>query len=345
MGPTYPDPREVELGYFEFSTHLLALEVLRRGHEVSWLNRSYFVTEVAGHTIGFWCTRSNLISSVAAKTAARKDMTTRLLAQRGISVADSSTVSVKDPWKALQLANELGYPIVVKPVSGMKGRGVTVDVRSDRAFRAAWNVALEAGAARIMLERFFPGKEARFLVVGDRSVAAVAKIPPHVVGDGTSTIQQLIDRKNEARKANPHLGKRPITMSAYRIKRLRSQKLKLDSVLEDEQHVELDSKAAFSDGGESVDITDVVHPSYHEVVGEIGRAFPGLDLAGVDLLAIDLEAPATPDNYVVCEVNSMPALGAHHFPGVGQPRDVAKLIIDQAFEHAQRLTELGAPRV
>ncbi len=330
----FPDAREVELGHYEMSAHLLALEVLRRGHEVGWLSHAYFVADIDGYMIGFWSTRSNLVSSVAAKTAARKDMTSRLLRANGIAVADFRTVSAKNRGRGLVVAKRLGYPLVVKPIAGMKGRGVTVDVRSSRSFRAAWDDAVETAARRVILERYFPGREARFLMVGERSVAATAKIPPHVIGDGHRTIQQLIDAKNEARKTNPHLGTRPIVLHDHRLARLRAAGLDPQSVPSEGERVDLDVKASFSDGADSADVTEVVHPTYHDVVARVGRAFPGLELAGVDLLAHDFEQPANPQNHVVCEVNSMPALGAHHFPGVGESRDVASLIVDHTLRRA-----------
>lgn len=336
MARTFPDATKVELGHFEMSAHLLALEVIRRGYEVTWISHAYFVTEVAGTTIGFWSTRSNLVSSVAAKTSTRKDMTSRLLAAHGIAVSRFRTVSATNPKRGAVLARRVGYPLVVKPVSGMKGRGVTVDIRSSRRLKAAWRAAVTAGARRLILERYFPGQEARFLLVGDRSVAAVGKIAPHVVGDGRSTILALVEARNREREGNPHLRKRLIVLHPDRLQRLHTLGLGPDSVLPEGERVVLDPKASFSDGADSVDLTDEVHPSYHEVVGSISAAFPGLGLAGVDLLAEDLRAPATPDNHVICEVNSMPALGAHHFPAAGQSRDVARDIIGHAFAEAQR---------
>lgn len=84
----------------------------------------------------------------------------------------------------------------------------------------------------------------------------------------------------------------------------------------------------YSTGADSIDLTETVHPSYRQVAEQVYQAIPGLGLCGVDIIATDWSQPATADNHIVVEVNSRPAIGAHHFPWEGKPRDVAGAIVD-----------------
>jgi D-alanine-D-alanine ligase-like ATP-grasp enzyme len=324
----FPPADEVELGYYELSTHLLALEVLRRGHRIHWVHRSYFTTRIDGNGLGFWCTRTNAGSTVAAKAIERKDVARTILTAAGRSVARGESFPVRRADEAGAFASDLGYPLVVKPSDGTKGRGITVGVTSDAEFRRAWDVAVATGTRHVVVEQLFDGSDARFLVVGGRCIAVIQRIPANVVGDGVHTVEELLARKNEERKGFPHLRAHPLLMDPHRIDFIARSGYHLGSVLPDGHRLFLDLKANTSAGGDAVDLTDEVHPSFHEVVTAAVAAFPGLGLAGVDVLAKDLRRPATLDNHILLELNSMPRIVSHHFPTIGVPRDAARAIVD-----------------
>lgn len=323
----WPPAGEVELGYYELSTHLLALELIARDFPVTWHTKGFFTTEMGGEKVGFWCTRSNANSAIGVKVSMRKDMTRDLLRSGGLSVAEG--LMFRDVEKAISYGKKLGYPLVVKPASGMKGRGVTVGITNDDELRRAWRLAAgRRDTRRVIVEEMFEGEEARFLVAGDHCVAVAKKVPPSVTGDGSSTVQELIDAKNRDRLRNPHLKRRPIEVDPHRRDMIRTAGFTLDDVLPEGFRLLIDHKAAFSAGGDSHDITDEVHPSLKKAAVDAAAAIPGLKVVGVDLLTKDFQSRAHRKNYIVVEVNSMPALGAHHFPWVGKPRNAAGSIID-----------------
>lgn len=327
MNSIYPPVHLVPLGYYELSTHLLALEASARSLPIRWFNKACFETTIAGEKIVFWCTRSNANSAVAVKIATRKDMTAKILRAAGLQVAEGKAFS--DLEKADSYAKKLGYPVVTKPLSGMKGRGVTVDITDRDQFRRAWEVAAgPSGRRRVLVERSFRGIEARFLVVGGACVGVVKKVPPNVVGDGISSIQELIDQKNALRAENPHLRSRPILIDNHRQGVIRAAGYTLDDVLSPQSYFEFDRKGAFSTGGDSVEIRTDIHPTYLAVAEQAAEAFPGLGIAGIDVMVRDFQAPIDDNGYIVVEVNSMPALGAHHFPWLGQPSNAAGAILD-----------------
>jgi D-alanine-D-alanine ligase-like ATP-grasp enzyme len=159
-------------------------------------------------------------------------------------------------------------------------------------------------------------------------VAVHSRKPPAVTGDGEHTVTELLATKNAERELNPHMRHRPIELTEHRLRRLTEQGFTPDSVVPDGLEVVLDLKANLSNGADSVDLTDDVHPSYLDVAVQAVNAFPGLGVAGVDMMAHDFSKPAKADNHVVLELNSMPGIGAHHYPCIGKPRDAAKEILD-----------------
>ncbi|MFN7343214.1 MAG: cyanophycin synthetase, partial [bacterium] len=101
-------------------------------------------------------------------------------------------IDAEDAWAA---ACELGGPVVIKPRDGQQGKGVAANVQSREGVLAAYAAAHEI-SPNIMVERYLPGQDYRLLVIGGQLVAAARREPPHVIGDGLHTIQELVDEIN-----------------------------------------------------------------------------------------------------------------------------------------------------
>jgi len=217
---------------------------------------------------------------------------------------------------------------VIKPVSSNKGKGVSVNVTTE-TFEPAWLAAWVPGTNKVLVEKFFAnGNEARYLVVGGRCVAVVLRVPPTVYGDGSSSVGQLIDLQNEIRRSNPCLRKYPIVMDGYRRTILRSQGYSLESVPTAGAKVIIDWKGGLSSGAQPRNITSEAHMTMKRVAERVVASVPGLDVAGVDILARDHLAEATPDNYIVVEANTRPGIHGHHFPVFGQPINVCRIVAE-----------------
>lgn len=320
-----PAADDVALGYYHVSSQLLARAFVASGYPVEWLNKNTFVADVHGHDVGFSVTRGPCVSTFASHVTTRKDFTHTFLARAGLEVASGRAFPADKHDRARAYAEKLGWPVVVKPSRGSAGRGITLGVRAE-TFEEAWASATERDGS-VMVESYFPGAEARFVVVGDRCVAAAGKCPPSVVGDGTSTLAELVEAKNARRRAKPLYEKRPITLTDSRIDALARRGYPLDQVLAADVELTLDGTGNLSTGAEAVDLTDDVHSTFHEVAAQAAHSVPGLGIAGVDIIAADFDAPAEPGNYIVCEMNSWPGIASHHLPSRGQPRDVAGAIV------------------
>ena len=140
-------------------------------------------------------------SSVAVDIASNKELTLNLLAAAGLPVPRSESVRVLDD--AVRLANRIGYPVVLKPLDGNHGRGVMLDLRDDDDVRAAFPVAKEESRnGLVIVETFVTGRDYRCLVIDGRIAAIAERVPAHVIGDGTTTVTELVERTN----ADPRRG-------------------------------------------------------------------------------------------------------------------------------------------
>lgn len=273
-------------------------------------------------------TVTSFTSALARKICSQKVMFKRFMREAGISVPLGRVFTESQKDDALSKLQKIA-PAVLKPADGKKGRGVSVGVTEDE-FEDAWSSALEnSPSRRVIVESYFSGgEEARYFVVDGVCIAVCGRIPPTVLGDGQRTLQQLVDERNEYRSTHPHLHNRLIHIDLHRTALLRAQGLDLDSVVPAGKEIVIDMKAGYSTGADSINITSSVHPSMKEIAEKAVGTIPGLDVAGVDILAYDHASPMTDDNYVIVEVNTMPGVGGHHYPVYGTPINVTRHVVE-----------------
>ncbi len=222
-------------------------------------------------------------------------------------------------------------PVVVKPQYGNQGRGVVTNLITREQVLAAYAAAHEE-SSRILVEKFAPGDDYRILVVGDKMVAAARREPAHVMGDGCSTIRQLVDEVNaDPRRSDDHatvLTK--IKLDPIALALLAEQGFTPESVPQVLTRVLIRRNANLSTGGTAADVTDRVHPEVAERAVEAAKMI-GLDIAGVDIVVEDISRPLECQNGVIVEVNAGPGLRMHIQPSSGTPRNVGEAIVDSLF--------------
>lgn len=323
----FPSACKAPFGFYEFSSHLLAVEAERAGFPLRWWNRSFFTVELPEEPLAFWSTRVTGQSAVAAAATLRKQVTRRLLEDNGVPVAEGKAFSRSSRDVARAYARDLGGPVVVKPFSGEKGDGVSVGVEDGEAFDLAWARARSAGTRGVLVERVVPGKDVRILVVSGQVVAAVQRSPACVVGTGRDSLRTLIQQSNRRRRRNPHLRRRPLKLDARRIEWLAQHGWLPGDAPPMGRSVVLDDRSNLSTGGESRDVTDVLPPGLRSMAVRAVESFPGLLLGGVDMVVADVGREPEPGSAVVLEVNSVPGIAAHHFPLFGSARNAAGAIV------------------
>jgi len=273
-------------------------------------------------------------SCISVDIACDKTVTKEILREAGIPVPEGNVCTLLQD--ALEIAQEVGYPVVVKPERGNQGKGVSLNLTNPHEVADAFRIAKQVDE-NIIVEKYIKGNDYRVLVVGDRVMAVSHRIPAHVVGDGKHTIAQLVELVNrDERRGEAH--EKPLTkikIDEISLALLKKQGYTLDSVPASGKWVYLKANGNLSSGGEAVDCTNRIHPVNCEIAVRAAQII-GLDIAGVDIACPDISKPIEEGKGAVIEVNAAPGIRMHLYPSKGKPRNVAKNIIDMLFPSGSR---------
>lgn len=268
-------------------------------------------------------------SYLAVETAGDKALTANLLRDAGLPVPRQRLVSTYE--EAMDAAESIGYPVVVKPLDGNHGRGVSMHL--DDYVGVAWGFEEAHKISRtVIVENHLMGNDYRVLVVNGEVVAASQRVPAHIVGDGHHSIGALIDIINsDPRRGVGHekvLTRIQIGSQAENL--LQQANYTLDTVLKDGEVFKLASTANMSTGGTAVDVTDIMHPDNRDICERAAMVI-GLDVAGIDLIMPDITKSIRKEGGGICEVNAGPGFRMHLQPSKGKRRNVAKPVMDMLF--------------
>lgn len=319
------------------STAAIVEEARRRGIPVRRLNAHSLVQLGLGKNLRrIQSTVTDYTSSIAVEIAQDKDDTKRVLGNIGLPVPQGDVARSIDD--AVQIAEDIGYPVILKPLDASHGRGISGRLADETLLRANWDRAAEYGR-RIVVEQFAEGRDHRVLVVNGRVAAAAERVPAHVIGNGRTNIRDLIIVANKDprrgfghRKILTHLPSDSITID-YIAQAGRD----LDTIPLDGERVNLRSTANLSTGGTSIDRTDEMHPD-NVTACEMAAGAIGLDIAGIDVLTHDISIPFRENNAVIIEVNAGPGIRMHTHPTEGQARNVGAPIVDMLYPPGSRPT-------
>jgi len=270
-------------------------------------------------------------SSIGVELACDKEDTKYLLEQAEVEVPRGDIIRRERSLE--EACNYVGYPLVIKPVDGNHGRGITVDIQNYDDALAAFNHAKDSSrSGAIIVEKFITGEDYRLLVINHELVAAAIRTPANVIGDGKSTVQTLIDKVNDdPRRGYGHenvLTK--ITVNELTKTIIKDAGYNLDSVLPEGERLILKDTANLSTGGTAEDITDIVHPSNVAMAERISKIID-LDICGIDIMTDDITRPLSETGGAVLEVNAGPGFRMHLAPTTGLPRNVAAPVVDKLF--------------
>ncbi|WP_240274774.1 cyanophycin synthetase [Mycobacterium ulcerans] len=228
-------------------------------------------------------------------------------------------------------AERIGYPVVIKPLDGNHGRGVTVNITSEDGIAEAFETADAEGSA-VLVETMLRGDDHRLLVVNGQLAAAARRVPGHVKGDGRHTIAELVNIVNQdPRRGVGHenvLTRLELDDQATRL--LEEKGYTAETVPAEGEEVYLRKTANISTGGTAVDVTDTIHPDNKLMAERVIRAI-GLDVGAVDFLTTDITKSYRETGGGICEINAGPGLRMHIAPSEGTPRDVGGAIMDMLF--------------
>ncbi len=275
-----------------------------------------------------WTAETDHTSAIAEEIAGDKDLAKSLLSACGVPVPQGQRVNTRE--EAWEVAQEVGLPVAIKPEDGNHGRGVSLDLNQRHDVEEAFALAQRKGGGAVIIEQFIPGNEHRLLIVGKRVVAAARGETACVTGDGTSTIQELVNAQlnSDPRRGvneDAPLGLIEADVSAEIKLELQRQGMTASTIAAKEQSVLIQRN-----GNVAHDVTDIMHPSVAAMASLAARVV-GLDIAGVDMVLEDISKPMSAQRGAVVEVNASPGLLAHLKPASGSPRPIGKAIIEHLF--------------
>ncbi len=268
-------------------------------------------------------------SCIAVDISCDKSITNFYMRQNGIPVPKGSIA--KNEFEVLEVAREIGYPVVVKPYNGNQGKGVSLNINSDEDVLTAYQ-AVKEYTDQALVEKYIEGKHYRILVIKDKVVAASERIPAHVAGDGIHTISQLIEQENR----NPLRGEeheKPLTkmkVDEVMMLLLKKNQRSLEDVPAVGERVYLRENDNLSTGGIAVDVTDFVHEEIKNTCVTAAELI-GLDVAGIDVTTTDITKPLSDTGGALIEINAAPGIRMHHYPSSGIVRNVAEEIVKSLF--------------
>ena len=274
-----------------------------------------------------WTAETDRTSAIAESISRDKDLTKSLLQSCGVPVPEGRMVdSPADAWDA---AEDIGVPVVVKPYDGNHGRGVFTNLMTREEVEAAYTAAIEEGSG-VIVERFIRGSEHRLLVVGGKLVAAARGEMAAVVGDGKSTINELIDLQINSDPRRGAAEEFPLDVILLADNQMALHEVERQGYTPESVPTAGREVMVLRTGNHTCDITDLVHPSI-AAAASLAARIVGLDIAGVDLVAEDISQPLDGQRGAIVEVNAGPGLLMHLKPENGVARPVGRAIVDHLF--------------
>ena len=278
----------------------------------------------------------------SSEIARDKDYSFFFMKSLGYSVIPNSRAFYSQEWAAVigapeenidaayAHAQKIGFPVIVKPNNGTHGKGVAV-VSNKKEFYPALREIFKSDRVALVQE-YVVGKDYRLVVLDDAVISAYERIPLNITGDGTSSIQQLL----EAKQAKfMKLGRDTlINVNDRRIvKKLKDNGRTLQSVLAKGEKLFLLDNANLSAGGDSVDVGGHIHPEFEKLAIKL-TADMGLRLCGVDLM-VDGDIADAPKNHWIIEINSAP--GLDHYVKMGKAQEkIVEDLYREVLKHLER---------
>jgi D-alanine-D-alanine ligase-like ATP-grasp enzyme len=302
-------------------TSLLNDAALRTGLSRWRLSDDVLLIGDGDKRIGFVQNMPWTLSALDRLVTNNKELTKLVLDHAGLPTARGGMATSVDA--ARRIFRDIGAPVVVKPIGGAGGRGVIVEIRDEKdVITAAESVLAQADG--LIVEECITSIDLRVMVVARQSIAVILRVPANVTGDGSSTLSELIARKNRSRRRNPYLANAPIRVTDDVSVRLARRGLGPDSVLPAGERLILHYKANLSAGGDSFNVTTLVHPDILRLAERAAGCFHSVNHAGIDVLVEDFVRPLNEQRGVICEINCNNDMPMHRFPLFGDPIDIAR---------------------
>ena len=268
-------------------------------------------------------------SVIAVNIAQDKSLTKEVLKLHFLPVA--SGMMVKCMTDCIIATKNIGYPVVLKPQFGNQGKGVISNIKNEDELSSFYEI-LAKDYKELIIEKHISGRDYRICCVYGDIVAVSERMPPYIIGDGVSSIEELVQNVNEdTRRGEGHEKElTKIKIDDALIIYLNQKQYSLKSILDVKEKLNLKDNANLSTGGFAIDCTDLICEENMDICKRAASAI-GLDICGIDLICKDISKPINESGAII-EINAAPGIRMHHNPYIGTKRNVAGCIVDKLFK-------------
>lgn len=314
----------------ELSTQILMKESIKRGIKTELIDRSdNFISLTKDNKIEYvkQATKTSKDNYINVLAMENKVVTKKILQINDIKVPHGSEFDNIDDAIS-EIDNFINKPIVIKPKSTNFGTGISIFPKgaNKEDIKRAFEIAFKYDNT-VLVEEFISGKEYRFLVIGDKVVGILHRVPANVVGNGEKSIRQLVEIKNQS----PLRGKgyktplEKINLDESAALFLKHRGLDFDYIPKKDEIVYLRENSNISTGGDSIDYTDDIPQKFKDIAVRASKSI-GANICGVDMMIDDYTNESS--QYAIIELNFNPAIHIHSYPYIGKEREVAKEILE-----------------
>ncbi|HFI0237657.1 TPA: bifunctional glutamate--cysteine ligase GshA/glutathione synthetase GshB [Streptococcus suis] len=321
----------------ELSTQMILFDAIQLGLNVEILDEEdQFLKLWHGDHVeyiknGNMTSKDNYVIPLAM---ANKVVTKKILDQAGFPVPAGAEFANKEG--ALRYYGQVASSaIVVKPKSTNFGLGISIfqEPASLADYEKALDIAFSEDS-HVLVEEFVAGTEYRFFVLDGKCEAVLLRVAANVVGDGSSTIRELVDKKNQdpLRGRDHRSPLEIINLGDIELLMLEQQGYTPDTVLPEGVQAFLRGNSNISTGGDSIDMTDQMDESYKQLAADMATAM-GAWACGVDLIIPDRNKPASKEepNCTCIELNFNPAMYLHTYTYAGPGQSITPKILRKLF--------------
>ena len=217
--------------------------------------------------------------------------------------------------------------VIVKPTIGSRSRHTYIDIKDIDTLRHAFIKARQL-CPSVVVEEELSGFVFRISLIGGKIAGVMRREAPHVVGDGSHTIRELIIEENK----NP-LRHGPIfhelLLGEETIHALKQQNRSLDSIPHNGEMVIIHPKVSRAYGASTTEITDI-HPDNEQLFLKMAKVLDD-PLVGVDFMIDDMARSWKEQKCGIIECNSLPFIDLHHYPLKGPSRNPSGDLWDLIF--------------
>lgn len=311
---------------------ILIYEMLKRGIsvEVIDLEKELVKATYKEHVEFLYDRDSSIMPYNVSILAGDKGIAKKILQDNNISVPMGEVFKASDTSFILKAFELFDTPVVIKPVFGSHGYDVYMNLKNElEVEEAIEKIIRDRGVdTKILIEEYFPAKEYRVFVTKNRDYAVLHRDPAHVFGDGSSTIEKLINDENDRRMHPRKNALCEILVDEEMFHYIKQKGITLQTIPKFGEKVYLRPNSNVAMGGVCEDYTDKVHPSVIDIGMKVLDAFPGLPYVGIDYMTNTIEKKQNDDSYRIIEVNTVPGVDMHFRPAIGESRNIAKYMVD-----------------